>query len=216
MDCPFDICSVGEASARPAPRKGIDVRKAWIAALVLAAPHMAAAASLPAPTSQPCREQATGRALDFWVGDWTVTNADGTRAGQNRIERILDGCAIIEHWHGVDAGDDGMSLFSYDAARHIWEQVWVSEDTSRQGGLKHQKLTVILYANALRFEGQIVLRNGKTILERTTLTPWLDGRVRQTIEESKDGGKIWKIAFDAYYNRKGAPDLGARPGGDPH
>jgi hypothetical protein len=190
--------------------------KAWIVLVVLAAPQLAPAAPLPAPTSQPCREQAMGRAFDFWIGDWTVTNVDGSRAGENRVERILDGCAVIEHWHGVDAGDDGISLFSYDAARQSWEQVWVTQDTSRPNGLKHQKLTGILYANALRFEGRIALRNGKTILGRTTLTPWLDGRVRQTIENSNDGGKTWKIAFDAYYNRKDRPDLGARPGGDPH
>ena len=192
------------------------MRKSWIAALALAAPLTAQPAPLPAPTSQPCREQALGRALDFWIGDWNVTNVDGSKAGENRIERILGGCAVIEHWHGVDAGDDGVSLFSYDAARHLWEQVWVSEDTSRPGGLKHQKLTGVLYANALRFAGRIVLRNGKTILDRTTLTPLRDGRVRQTIEESKDGGRTWRTAFYAYYNRKTRPDLGARAAGDPH
>jgi hypothetical protein len=191
------------------------MRKTWIVVAALAAPQLAQATPLPAPISQPCREQAMGRALDFWVGDWNVVNVDGSKAGENRIERILDGCAVIEHWHGIDKGDDGMSLFSYDAARHVWEQVWVTEDTSRPGGLKHKKLTGVLYANALRFEGQIVLDNGKIILDRTTLTPWLDGRVRQTIEDSKDGGKSWKTAFDAFYNRKGALDLGARPGGDP-
>jgi hypothetical protein len=191
------------------------MRKAWIVAAALAAPQIALAAPLPAPTAQPCREQAMGRALDFWVGDWNVVNMDGSRAGENRIERILDGCAVIEHWHGIDAGDDGMSLFSYDAARHLWEQVWVTQDTSRPGGLKHQKLAGVLYANALRFEGQIVLGDGKIILGRTTLTPWRDGRVRQTIEDSKDGGRTWKTAFDAYYNRKGRPNLGARAGGEP-
>jgi len=191
------------------------MRKAWIVALALAVPQIAPATPLPAPSSQPCREQALGRALDFWVGDWTVTDVDGSKAGENRIEHILDGCAIIEHWHGVDAGDDGMSLFTYDATHHLWEQVWVTGDTSRANGLKHQKLIGVLYAGALRFEGQIVLGNGKIILDRTTLTPWRDGRVRQTIETSKDGGKTWRTAFDAYYNRKGAPDLGARPDGDP-
>ena len=140
------------------------MRKAWIVAAALAAPQLAPAAPLPAPTSQPCREQATGRALDFWIGDWNVVNLDGSKAGENRIERILDGCAVVEHWHGVDAGDDGISLFSYDAANHTWEQVWVTQDTSRPNGLKHQKLSGILYANALRFEGRIALRNGKTIL----------------------------------------------------
>jgi hypothetical protein len=179
--------------------------------------HAVHAATLPHGTKpMPCRADAVGRALDFWVGDWTVTNVDGTKAGENRVERILDGCAIIENWHGVDVGDDGKSLFTYDARRHTWDQVWVTQDTTRPGGLKHKTMTGILYANAVRFEGKIEEKPGATIIDRTTLTPWLDGRVRQTIEWSKDGGKTWKTMFDAYYNRKGRPDLGARKSGDPH
>lgn len=173
------------------------------------------AATLPAPTGQPCREQPTGRALDFWIGDWTVTNADGSKAGENRVERMMGGCAVTENWHGIDKGDDGMSLFSYDARRKTWDQVWVTPDTSRPGGLKHKTMTGILYAGAVRFEGGIVARNGTAILDRTTLTPWRDGRVRQTIDWSKDGGKTWRTVFDAFYNRKDRPDLGASAGGDP-
>ena len=75
-------------------------------------------------------------AVSFWVGDWTVVNAtDGSPAGDNRIERRLDGCAITESWRGIVKGDDGMSLFTYDARRHNWDQVWVTQDTSRPGGL---------------------------------------------------------------------------------
>jgi hypothetical protein len=63
----------------------------------------------------------------------------------------------------------------------------------------------------------IGVRQGVIAIDRTTLTPWLDGRVRQTIEWSKDSGKTWKTVFDAFYIRKGAkPDLGNSPSGDPH
>jgi hypothetical protein len=181
--------------------------------LALALPVAAAADVLPAPGGHPCRV-GNGTALDFWIGDWTVTNADGTPSGTNRIDRLLDGCAVTETWHGVDASDDGMSLFTYDARRRDWDQVWVTPDTSRPGGLKHKAMTGVLYAGAVRFEGTIVTAKGN-VQDRTTLTPWRDGRVRQTIEWSKDGGKNWKTVFDAFYNRKGRPDLGARAGGDP-
>ncbi|HEX3672671.1 MAG TPA: hypothetical protein VHU87_00220 [Rhizomicrobium sp.] len=189
--------------------------KITLAVLALALPLAAQADVLPAPAGHPCREQATGRALDFWVGDWTVTNADGTKAGVNRIVQTLGGCAVTENWHGVTAGDDGMSLFTYDARRHTWDQVWVTPDTSRAGGLKHKAMTGVLYAGAVRFEGTIVTPKGP-LIDRTTLTPWRDGRVRQQIEWSKDNGRTWKTVFDAYYNRKGRPDLGAPAGGDPH
>jgi hypothetical protein len=186
------------------------------AVLLLATPGLLAAGTLPAPASRPCLEQPRGRALDFWVGDWKVVNAaDGTAAGENRIERLLDGCAVTETWHGVEKGDDGMSLFTYDARRHVWDQVWVTQDTSRPGGLKHKTMTGILYANAVQFQGAIATPKGQ-VLDRTTLTPWRDGRVRQTIEWSKDGGKAWRVVFDAFYIRKGSPNPGASPFGDPH
>ncbi len=196
-------------------RKGAGMRNMPLMAIVVLAPFAALANKLPAPVSQPCREQAMGRALDFWIGDWTVTNADGGKAGTNQIDRMLDGCAVTETWHGIAAGDDGMSLFTYDARRHTWDQVWVTQDTSRAGGLKHKKMTGVLYAGAVRFQGTIDTPKG-AVIDRTTLTPWRDGRVRQTIAWSKDNGRSWKTVFDAFYNRKGRPDLGARPGGDPH
>ncbi|HEY2069847.1 MAG TPA: hypothetical protein VGG48_09860 [Rhizomicrobium sp.] len=169
--------------------------------LLLLLPFAGQAATLPAPTSTPCRDQKLGRALDFWIGDWTVTNADGSKAGENRIERLLDGCAVIEHWHGVDKGDDGLSLFTYDAVRHGWDQTWVTQDTSRPGGLKHKRLTLILHAGAARFEGTIVTPKGP-LIDQTTLAPLDDGRVRQTIAWSRDNGRTWKTVFDAFYARK--------------
>jgi hypothetical protein len=128
---------------------------------------------------------------------------------------VLDGCAVIENWHGVEAGDDGKSLFSYDARRHSWEQVWVTQDTTRPGGLKHKHLLGIFYGNIVKFQGELTDPGRHRVLDRTTLIPLTDGRVRQTIEWSRDRGKTWQIRFDAYYNRKDRPDLGNRPGGDP-
>ena len=42
-----------------------------------------------------------------------------------------------------------------------------------------------------RFQGVVHLKNGSTVLDRTTLTPLPDGRVRQVIEQSPDNGKNW-------------------------
>lgn len=185
-------------------------------ACALAGTCVQAAPLPPGRTPAPCRDDAKGRALDFWVGAWTVTNADGTKAGTNTITRLLNGCAITEEWRGLTPDDVGMSLFTYDARARRWEQTWVTPDTTRPGSLKHKTMTAMLYANAVRFEGTIRAPGGKSIIDRTTLTPWRDGRVRQTIEWSRDGGKSWETRFDAYYNRVGKPDLGARHGGDPH
>ena len=60
------------------------------------------------------------RQFDFWVGEWSVTQA-GKAAGTNRIERILDGCALLESWTGA-SGYRGNSLNFYDPARKRWRE----------------------------------------------------------------------------------------------
>jgi hypothetical protein len=177
------------------------MRKILAMALVLTGVSVTAYGdTLPAPSGKSCREQAMGRALDFWVGDWNVVDAkDGSPAGTNRVEQVLDGCAVIENWHGVTAGDYGKSLFTYDARRHTWDQVWVTGDTSRAGGLKHKSLLDVR-DGTVRFQGTIAAPDGP-LLDCTSLAPLKDGRVRQTIEWSKDGGKTWRIVFDGYYVR---------------
>ncbi|MGZ3445268.1 MAG: hypothetical protein ACXWLG_06895, partial [Myxococcaceae bacterium] len=45
----------------------------------------------------PC-STAGHRQFDFWVGDWEVQTPKGTAAGENKVEKILDGCALRESW----------------------------------------------------------------------------------------------------------------------
>lgn len=149
----------------------------------------------------PC-DGSKAHVLDFWIGDWKVTDAhDGSFQGHDLVDKILGGCAIVENWKGVDAGDEGKSLFVFDAAHNAWEQVWVTLDTSRPGGLKHKRLIAATPDGSTRFQGEIALPDGRIVLDRTTLTPLKDGRVHQVIENSKDGGENWIAGFDANYSR---------------
>ena len=66
------------------------------------------------------------RQFDFWVGDWRVTTPDGKHAGDNRIEKILDGCALHESWTGATGGR-GFSYNAYDRDRKVWHQTWVDK-----------------------------------------------------------------------------------------
>ncbi len=148
----------------------------------------------------PCRGATGGTALDFWVGDWNVVAAaNGTKMGDSRIERVLDGCAIVENWHGADANDDGKSLFVFSALTGLWDQTWVAQNTARPGGYKNKHELASYPDGGIRFQGNLFVRPGLVVLDRTTLTPQKDGRVRQTIEISKDGGANWIVSFDAYY-----------------
>jgi len=150
--------------------------------LLLAA---AAADAADKPCSAPEHRQ-----FDFWIGEWRVTTPDGKHAGDNRIEKILDGCALHENWRGASGGQ-GFSYNAYDEHRKVWHQTWVD----KQGNL-------LLLEGALR-TGQMVLEGtqGGT-LHRIAWEPRKDGTVRQLWESSADQGRTWKTEFDGLYRRK--------------
>lgn len=169
---------------------------------------VAAASTVPAHAQQSsppaCDELEGFQLLDFWVGEWRVVDPEGNFQGNNRIEKILSGCAIMEHWEGA-GGSAGKSLFYYDHLSRVWKQVWVTGNATRVGGLKEKRLIERLPDGALRFQGVITLPDGRTFLDRTTLTPLPDGRVEQILEVSRDGGTEWSRTFTGIYEPAGSP-----------
>lgn len=158
------------------------------------------AAPLPAAEPPRCADVEGFSSLDFWVGEWTV-HVDDRLVGENRIEKILSGCAIMEHWTAAGGGE-GKSLFYYLPATDTWKQVWVTGRAAAPGGVKEKTLIETSESGGLRFQGTIPLASGGSYLDRTTLTPLAGGEVRQLIEISRDGGRTWKPTFDAIYRRK--------------
>jgi hypothetical protein len=169
----------------------------------LATPLLVAAFSLGATT--PTTPPPTGCAgeshqFDFWIGDWNVINPAGKLAGHNRIESILGGCALAEHWDSASGGR-GVSYNAYDATAKKWRQFWVDS----HGGV-------------LELEGALDGRNmvlrskaGGSHVDRITWTPNDDGTVRQHWETSEDAGTTWTTSFDGRYERtrSGGPGGGA-------
>jgi len=134
------------------------------------------------------------QSLDFWVGEWNVTS-NGQRAGMNRIEKVLGGAAVIEHWKDA-AGGEGKSLFYWMADKKKWKQVWVTPD----GSYKEKVAEPI--EGGLLFTGTAYLPSGTSYQDRTHLTKMADGAVRQVIEYWDTGSKSWKKTFEAIYRRK--------------
>jgi hypothetical protein len=152
--------------------------------------HADGAKSQPAACAAPEYRQ-----FDFWAGDWNVTQ-NGKRAGTNRIEKILGGCALLEHWEGA-GGSRGNSLNYYDAVRHVWHQTWIDNQGAPlelEGKLEGDNM--VLTGNAQD------PASGAGVINRLTWTPRPDGTVRQHWETSADGGKTWQTAFDGLYARR--------------
>ena len=97
------------------------------------------------PLGSGCKDGAT-RQFDFWVGHWRVTE-HGKLAGDNRIEPILDGCALLENWTGAKGGA-GKSLNFFDREDGLWHQTWVD----RSGGALF--LAGKFENGAMRLEGE--------------------------------------------------------------
>jgi hypothetical protein len=145
------------------------------------------------------------RQFDFWVGDWTVNRSDnGKYAGQNRIDAVLDGCALHEQWTG-GGGVRGNSYNAYDAKRGVWHQTWVDSTGDLlvlEGRFVDGKMVL---------EGQQKGADGKPLLNRITWTPLAGGKVRQRWETSRDG-KAWSVSFDGIYSKREGG--GGAAGGD--
>jgi hypothetical protein len=160
---------------------------AFVTAVVLSA------SIVPAPVSSDPPADAR-HSLDFWLGDWDVF-VGTEKAGTNRIEPVLGGAALLEHWRDAD-GSEGKSFFYYLPAANRWKQVWIQPPA-----VVKEKLSRPQPEGAVRFEGRVFLPDGREIPDRTTLTPLPDGRVRQVIEFSRDAGRTWTVGFDAIYVR---------------
>lgn len=134
------------------------------------------------------------RRFDFWIGEWRVTQEDGTPAGTNRIRAILDGCVVAEDYTTPD-GYAGRSFSTYDARRGVWHQTWVDNANQLltfEGGWRD---------SAMVLEGESLSRDGSTVRHRITWTREGDGEVRQLWEVSRDGGRTYGVFFDGRYHR---------------
>jgi hypothetical protein len=143
----------------------------------------------------PCAHQEGFRDFDFWIGEWDVHLANGTKAGSNEIKSIERGCALTEHWTSVNGGT-GMSINYLDKASGEWVQVWNAASGGQiniRGGLTD---------DGMALEGYIhYVSNGTTAPFRGLWTRLPDGRVRQYFEQSNDDGKTWVPWFEAFYTR---------------
>lgn len=148
-------------------------------------------------STSPCQEQEKFQLLEFWVGQWDVYMGD-QKIGTNHIQKVVDGCAIIENWTS-GKGATGKSLFYYYPKEQRWKQVWVTENPFSNGGVKEKEHVKTLENGGTIFQGTVISAKGAEYLDRTTLNPLENGDVEQIIEISTDGGENWRQMFKGVY-----------------
>ena len=144
------------------------------------------------PASGGCSTPAY-RQFDFFTGDWDAydVQAQDKVVARNTVKVILDGCVIHEDYRQND-GPHGESYSLYDAARKVWHQSWVTNRGDLlllDGGVQDGRMI---------FKG-VERKSGKPdALVRAAWYKQGDG-VRETAEQSLDGGKTWKTEFDILF-----------------
>ena len=156
------------------------------------------AAAASSATAVPICEGETYRQFDFWLGVWEVRLADGTLAGENRIEASADGCFLSERWQGA-RGSTGFSVNFFEPDTGRWRQIWVSAGSIIE-------IAGSLTDGSMVLEGEIRYQQGPVRPFRGRWTPLPDGRVRQFFEElipdntgQKGAEEKWQPWFEGFY-----------------
>lgn len=195
----------------PAPASGVrsrgrgsaPARAAGLCFVALAAgpgPAPAAAQDAAAP-ARPCDALEPHRRFDFWIGEWTVYDAEGNRLGTNSITRPEQECMLVERWESA-TGNHGTSINYFDPGTERWVQYWVAAASmlDLHGRFEDGAMRMEGRARSIRSPGAEGVRT------RGTWTPLEDGRVRQTFERWNEETGEWQVTFDGYYVRDDTPD----------
>ena len=150
------------------------------------------------PAQGPCQTNAAFRQFDFWLGDWEAFAPSGKKAGDSKIELILDSCVILENWTSTTMGYKGKSFNTFNTTNNKWQQTWVDNTGS-----------VTYYSDGVFTDGKMILttkneqqQDGSIKMLRMTFSKLSNDKVRQFGESSVDEGKTWKTDFDLEYRRK--------------
>jgi len=145
--------------------------------------------------AHPCAADSSHQQFQFWVGEWTVYNTDGTHVGDSKIQLLLDGCLILENWTGL-SGSTGKSMNFYNPETGHWQQTWVS---ARGNIIEY----IGDYANnKMVYYATVQDNDGNPEQNRLTFFNLAPDSVRQFSQRSADGGKTWSTEYDLMYVRK--------------
>lgn len=146
--------------------------------------------------ASPCEADPEFRRFDFWVGEWDVQQTGVPRApvgAFSRVDKILNGCVILENWAPGRGGPQGKSFNTYNTVTKKWEQYWV-DATGRITHYFGEFRDGTLHYEADQF--------GTANKVRMTFFNQGPDEVRQLGHVSTDGGKTWTVSFDLTYLRK--------------
>jgi hypothetical protein len=149
--------------------------------------------ALAAPDPAACVANPQSRALDFWLGDWTIGAPGGATSS---VSLELGQCLVVERW-GDGRGHSGENVFGYSADDKRWHGLFADNE-----GRVHVFFDGKVEPGLAVFTGPSLGPQGEAILNKVEIRRAGDGRVEQVWQKSTDGGKTWSVAFAGEYARK--------------
>lgn len=134
------------------------------------------------------------RQFDFWIGEWDVLDPKGRVVGHSRVEAILDGFVLLEHWTSAQ-GTNGKSFNRYDSRTDKWHQIWVDdqgEEINFYGGLDDGAMVLVSRGD----------KGSKKSSTRMTFTRLANGDVRQVWETGDATGSYAPLFCGRYVRKK--------------
>jgi hypothetical protein len=138
------------------------------------------------------------RQFDFWLGDWAITNSNGSSEASSRVYLALGQYLLVESWDD-GRGHNGENLFAYSADDKSWHGMFADNQ-----GRVHV-FTGKVTPGLAEFYGSSRGPKGEQILNRIRVVRTANDQVEQSWEKSADNGASWTIAFKGEYSRKGTP-----------
>jgi hypothetical protein len=136
-------------------------------------------------------------AFDFWVGEWEVhwyAQDSSVVKGSNRIEKILDGKVLQEHFEAPGSSFKGTSISVYNPVDSCWYQSWADNG----GGYFHFK--------GITEDGKRIFtmteEDARGALYRMVFSNITPESLTWTWEGTSDGGESWKTAWQIFYTRR--------------
>lgn len=142
-----------------------------------------------------CAANPKSRALDFWLGDWSIAAPGGGPDASSKVTPDLDHCLVVERWKGGD--ETGVNLFGYSPDDKSWHGLFANN----QGHI-HVFFHGTVASDSAEFTGPNNGPDGRTILNRITIRLIDANHVEQMWQKSPDDGKTWATLFRLQYTRK--------------
>jgi hypothetical protein len=131
--------------------------------------------------------------LDFMAGHWRVHgSAGGPIDATLRVEISQGHCYATQYWERK--GGHGICFIAYGNQQHDWAQSCGGFGNGERYRFSGGKLS----GSEVRFAAEDMVGGVTRVLSVFNLP---DGRVRELVKESADGGKTWKTIDDVYWSR---------------